>query len=332
MIAINSIDIAFEDRMFVYLYEETDKKNKCKFGEHFVKAGHNPKSSVEGRVYGQGSKIDSDNIVLVQYWDVAEFAKSIGKNTKGGHVDDAIRNGIGIKCLPGKNREAHGVAAIEYACLVNEFLIKQGQPLPEVQLTQWQYDQVENVLAAIEAGHRTFLMELCARFGKTLWAGALVLETERPLTIIVSYVQTSFASFKKDLSSFQQFKDVVIINSKDNDYEVQVVKTLADNKQIIVFVSMCKSSKRDTRLNFLFSLDVTRLIIADEPDFGLHRAGQATPLIEGRSIDDVVILMTGTNADRAASSWDVDYYACVTYPELIIQKRETEKQLSKSTN
>lgn len=86
---------------------------------------------------------------------------------------------------------------------------------------------------------------------------------------------------------------------------------------------MCSGGRRQDKIDFLFDLDVVRLVIIDEADFGVHRANQSTPLIEARGVQDVVILMTGTNGDKAASIWPVDHYLSVTYPELLIEKRLT---------
>jgi hypothetical protein len=70
----------------------------------------------------------------------------------------------------------------------------------------------------------------------------------------------------------------------------------------------------------LFGQPVNKLVIVDEADFGVHQVKQSQPLIEARGQDDVVVLMTGTNGDKAASIWPVDHYLSVTYPELLMEK------------
>ena len=39
--------------------------------------------------------------------------------------------------------------------------------------------------------------------------------------------------------------------------------------------------------------------------------------------DDVLILMTGTNSDRATSNWDIDMILSTTYFELLVNKKES---------
>jgi hypothetical protein len=220
----------------------------------------------------------------------------------------------------GTTGEVHTLSAVEMAFKVNEFLKKQNQPLIEAGLSQNQYSAAENVIGAIAQGKRTIVAELCARFGKTIWSGALVRETNAPLTIVASYVLTSFASFKKDLSTFEQFRDFVLVDAADQDWEDHVQHAIDSGSQTVVFLSMCAGGRRQDKIDFLFSQSVNKLVIIDEADFGVHQVKQSTPLIEARGEQDVVVLMTGTNGDKAASIWPVDHYLSVTYPELLMEK------------
>jgi hypothetical protein len=210
---------------------------------------------------------------------------------------------------------------------VSELQGRDGLILPEAGLSQSQYNAACNVIRAIEDGKRTIIAELCARFGKTIWGGVLARELNANLTIVASYVLTSLTSFKNDLTRFEQFRDFVIVDADPDvkGWESDIRSALASEKQVIVLLSMCNSSKRQSKLDFLFGLDVNRrLLIVDEADFGVHKANQSKPLVEGRRDDDVVILMTGTNGDKAASIWPVDHYLSVTYPELLIEKNRSK--------
>ena len=64
------------------------------------------------------------------------------------------------------------------------------------------------------------------------------------------------------------------------------------------------------------------MLIVDEADFGAHKTGQSLPLQEARKKKDFVLLMTGTNSDRAVSTWDIDFLTAKTYPELLVSKQE----------
>lgn len=316
-----------------YVWEDLDAKEaEQKFGDHFSDAETEEAAFKETVKYVRGSlgrqkhKFKEGRIVLHKMWNVTEYAKLKGRFGKHKKVDDVIRPVIGHHV----SADVHRIDADTLIERVNKELIKHNQPLPVVGLTQNQLTAAENVLAAIAGGKRTIIAELCARFGKTIWSGVLIRETAAQLTIVASYVLTSFASFKKDLTSFEQFRDFVLVDAKDDGYEDVVLHSLEAGFQVVVFLSMCggkkdetlSPSKRQERIKMLFSLNVPRLVIIDEADFGMHKAGQSKPLINARNENDTVILMTGTNGDKAASVWAVDHYLSVTYPELLIEKHK----------
>lgn len=314
------------DRMFCYLWREKTDENECKFGERWVKAGQDPETEIRKRIKDsvgvRKDKIRDGSIELVAFWDVTELARTQcpQRLKQHGRVDDYIREHIGFR--KGTTGEVHTLDATVMAYKVNEFLKKVGQPLPVAGLSQNQYDAAENVIAAIADNKQTIVAELCARFGKTIWSGALICETAAQLTIIASYVLTSFASFKKDLTSFEQFRNLVLIEAGETDWEDKVQAAIKSKKQAVVFLSMCAGGRRQDKIDFLFGQKVPRLVIVDEADFGVHQVKQSQPLIEARGSKDVVLLMTGTNGDKAASIWPVDHYLSVTYPELLIEKHK----------
>lgn len=314
------------DRMYCYLWHEKTDVNECKFGERWVKDGQDPKTEVLKRIKDsvgvRKDKINDGTIELVSFWDVTELAQSKcpERLKQHGRVDDYIREHIGFR--KGTTGEIHTLDATVMAYKVNEYLKKVGQTLPTAGLSQNQYTAAENVINAISEGKRTILAELCARFGKTIWSGAMVCETGAQLTIVASYVLTSFASFKKDLTSFEQFRNLVLVEAGDDGWEDKVQLAIESGKQTVVFLSMCAGGRRQDKINFLFDLSVNKLVLVDEADFGVHQVKQSQPLIEARSEQDVVILMTGTNGDKAASIWPVDHYLSVTYPELLIEKHK----------
>jgi len=313
-------------RMMCYAWLDPDANNQeVKFGDHFVPLekctladaiAHTRKYIRSAQFPRRGFHFDDR--VTVEYWDVSEYAKAHKKFHKASKIDDVIRPSIGHRGKVGQ--EFHTCTIDELVIKVNKELAKLGQPLPVAGLGPNQYFALENVTEAFADGKKTVLAELCARFGKTIWAGGLVRETNAPLTIVATYVLTVTSSFMKDLTSFKQFQDIVHVDTKDDDYEEQVQQGLKDGKQVIAYFSMCKGGKRTSRINSLFNTDVDKLLIVDEADFGVHQTGQSKPLIDALGNNDRVVLMTGTNADKAASTWNVDHILSITYPELLIEK------------
>jgi hypothetical protein len=310
-------------RTICYVWQDLDApESEQKFGDHYSEAETLNQAFEETRKYVRGSlgrqkhKFDEGRVVLHKMWDVTEYAKRKNRFGKHQKVDDVIRPVIGHHVTA----DVHRIEADLLIERVNRELIKFGQPLPVAGLAQWQVSSAENVLSAVAEGKRTIVAELCARFGKTIWSGVLIRETGAQVTIDASYVLTSFASFRKDLSSFDQFRDLVLVDAGEDNWQDTVTDAVAQGQQVVVFLSMCSGGRRQDKIDFLFGQSVNKLVIIDEADFGVHQVKQSQPLIEARGQDDVVVLMTGTNGDKAASIWPVDHYLSVTYPELLMEK------------
>jgi hypothetical protein len=308
--------------MFTYVWYDKRNPNECKFGEHWVKAGTDPNIDITNYVRNDQNKrkdlFDDGTIVLEMIWDVTEYAKSKERFYRGSHVDSLIRNDI--RCV--KQSEIHNMTADVLVDKVNEILRKENQPRPEVKLSTAQFDDAVTVLKGIKEGKRRILAELAARYGKTIWSSAVAVESGIPVIVVSSYVLTSFTSFKNDIRKFQQFQEIEIVDSQVKGYQDKVTKFVDEGKQVMVFVSLCNGRGRNERLKFLGGLESQKMVFVDEADYGAHRKGQFEVLQTMVNDDDVLILMTGTNSDRASSKWDIDLMLSTTYFELLVNKKE----------
>ena len=313
-------------RMMVYAHFDQDSNlEETKFGDHFVsedlsdeEARQHTISYIRTQFPRRGRHFDNGRI-LYEVWDVSEIAKKHKKFYERSHIDDVIGDQVGRRGTK-QGGEYHSLDFTEFVYRINEYFKKVGQPLKSAGLARWQYDQAENVIQSIADGKKVILAELCARFGKTIWAGALAVETNAKVTVIASYVLTSFASFAKDLNEFEQFRNLEIIDSASPTYQKDIKKALKEGKQVVIFLSMCGSKKRQDRINYIFNLKETRLVFIDEADYGAHTQKQADPFIAAKKLKDVVILMTGTNGERACGNWIIDHYLGTTYAELLMEK------------
>jgi len=314
------------DKMYCYLWSEKGNKNESKFGERWVLAGQDPMKECRKRIReSMGVRkdlFDNGEVIIHKIWDVSELAQKVGRYYKQSRMDDYLREFIGHR--KGSTGEIHLLSGDDMMVRVNKLLHKQGQPLPVAGLSTKQYQVAEEVLTAIQGGSRCVLAELCARFGKTLWAGAVFLESDAQICIVASYVKTVFTSFEQDMTSFEQFSDIVHIDTAKEDYQDQINDALAQGKRVVVYLSMAPGQKRQERIDYLFGLKQKKMLVVDEADFGVHKKGQSQVLVD--AIDETVytIIMTGTNADKAASIFPVDHFVSVTYPELLIQKKATK--------
>jgi hypothetical protein len=141
-------------------------------------------------------------------------------------------------------------------------------------------------------------------------------------------VLTSFTSFKNEIRKFEQFQNIEVVDTTNDDYQERIQKLVDKGVQVMVFLSLCNGSGRNERIDFLKNLEVQRLILVDEADYGAHQKNQFEALSNLVNEDDVLILMTGTNSDRASSDWDVDLMLSTTYFELLVNKKEALELLN----
>jgi hypothetical protein len=311
------------NRMFVYVWYDKRNPNECKFGEHWVKSGVDPNIDIEKYVRNDQNKrkdlFDDGTIVVEMIWDVTEYSKSKGKFYPNSHVDNLIREGIGRV----KQSEVHNMTVELLIEKVNDILRKENQPRPIVGLSTAQEADAITVLKGIKEVKRRILAELAARYGKTIWSSAVAVESGIPVVIVSSYVLTSFTSFKNDIRKFQQFQEIEIVDSQVKGYEEKITKLVEQGKQVMVFVSLCNGRGRDERVKFLGGLEVQKIVFVDEADYGAHQKKQYDSLKKLVKDDDILILMTGTNSDRASSEWDIDLPLSTTYFELLVNKKES---------
>lgn len=339
-IATKSINILFDremfspdecDRMFVYIWEDQDdiEEPMCKFGQRLVKSGKHPVDECAHRIYRSlGVRRDrarlDRKIDLIWIFDVTTLAKKEGRFSSSGKIDSWIRSKVGFTRSP--TSETHRLSGQEMKVKVADVIKKSGETLIDAYLSTKQRQIADKTIAAFQSNKKVILADLCPRFGKTIWVSAVAIEVEVPIVIISSYVKTVFTSFRNELSAYNQFSKSVFIDTGIYDYQNKIESAIHDEKKVFAYLSLSKSMRRQERIDFLFGINKERLLVVDEADFGSHKKKQALPLIKKTKEDKncKVIIMTGTNADRAASNWNVNEIVSVTYPELLIQKRKTQ--------
>jgi len=195
--------------------------------------------------------------------------------------------------------------------------------------TQWQ--KAAAAIRIFKEGGRSILADLCARFGKTIWSGVVADMTGSQIIVVASYVKTVHTSFRQDFIDKKQFLEVFVhINTEDKDWKEQIDIAIKDGKRIICYLSLCQGNNRQDRINYIGSLELTRMWIVDEADFGAHQKKQVDALKQGVKDEDFLLLMTGTNPDVAVRKWadsrKFQDLVC-TYSELLIQKNKTKTEM-----
>lgn len=316
-----------QGQMWLYVWSERTNPDECKFGERWVQPGEEPAASVRARVREslgvRKDLLDTGVVTIDHIWDVSAHAAKVGRCQQHARMDDYVRAFVGYR--KGSTGEVHSISSTDLILRVNQYLASVDQPLPRAGLSTKQYEMATAALDAYQKGSQVVLAELCARFGKTIWSGAVARELDTQLVIVASYVKTVFASFAKDLTSFEQWAHYTHVDTQSEGWQTQVQHSLREGKPVVAYLSMCSGSQREARVKWLFSRKASRLLIVDEADYGSYRPAQAELLKNHVGARDRVLIMTGTNADRASKLWKIDTMLSVTYPELLVQKRLSEK-------
>lgn len=260
------------------------------------------------------------------------------------HNDDKINqwrhdNEPGVKHVK-KEKDVRTLELMRYKSITefSELTIRRREALRQITkdpfagavecfLSTSQFDNAVKAITLYKGGSRKILADLCARFGKTIWSAVIARLLDVDVIIVSAYVKTVFASFAGDLIKYRQFLDMVHVDASKDDYKEKISQALKQNKKVIVYLSLCPGRNRDEKIKYLGQLSYTKFWIVDEADYGAHQPKQVKPLKEAVK-DDYLLVMTGTNADRAINSWGETFDLIgITYLELLIQKQETKKEL-----
>ena len=203
----------------------------------------------------------------------------------------------------------------------------------EVFLGTLQFEKAAYAIRTFREGSRSLLADLCARFGKTIWAGVVADLSNRDIIIVATYVKTVHTSFRKDLGNKKQFLEVFdFINCEDKDWRQQITMSLGKGRRVVLFLSLCPGNNRADRIEYIGSLSNSRLWVVDEADYGAHQKKQVDAMKQGVQDDDLLLLMTGTNPDIAVRQWaDIRKFGTVscTYGEALEQKSRTKLEMLK---
>lgn len=349
-------DLIRKDRMMIYNVQDPEgvmsnsPEGRCKFGEHYVVNKTLAEAIAHTEAYVRGTTFDKRQAVYdarvkpqgkIRVWDVSDYAsktkasKRDNRMYKGSKIDDYLRETVDVlrtsKTMASDNlldrvgKEVHNAAFDDINIAVDKELKSKGQKLRELALTLWQMEKGLEIVKEHMTGSKVVFAEFCARFGKTLASSFIATVLDADIIIVSTYVKTVITSFETDVQGFEQFAHIEHVNMSDANYQERILKARAEGKKLMVYLGMNNGPKRQERIDFIASVEGSKYLIVDEADFGIHQEKQAKPLIDKIDAWDNVLLMTGTNADRAASTWPIDVIVNTTYPELIMYRREAEE-------
>jgi hypothetical protein len=217
------------------------------------------------------------------------------------------------------DREWFYITVEEATVLAGKFAQFKGGSLNSqthvLQLTEWQKRALRFLGNSLESGNEVTVLELAARFGKTLAMLAAFKFSSHRVMVIANYVKTVNTSFRKEAALYFP-GEIVTVDTSESDFPLLVQRYLDEGFKVLITCSLFKSAKLDANVQFIRTLP-ERLIVVDEADYGAHTDAQREK-VELLRENSQLVLMTGTNSDRAAKDYNVDSYFSVTYPDMLL--------------
>ena len=198
---------------------------------------------------------------------------------------------------------------------VNEIDGTQKQSITFIPTT-WQRRAIEFIANSLDEGKKTILLELAARFGKTGTLIQLFDYSDADVMVVTNYVKTVNVSFENTVIEFFS-NSITCIDAQDADFDTKLDSALNSGRKVLVTCSLFSSNKIDGRIDKIASIP-NRFVVVDEADFGAHTPANLDKVNRLRK-DVPLLLMTGTNADRAASTHDIDAHLATTYFDMLME-------------
>ena len=129
------------------------------------------------------------------------------------------------------------------------------------------------------------VLDLCARFGKTLWVLWLFKTLQERLgysvLLLPAYWLSAHSSFEKEINEFKDFNHFSFVDTSREGWEDKLAAARSSNSPVVVSLSLCgdASDKRLKKFNPVRDLPQDEVFLfCDEADVGAHTARSARVL------------------------------------------------------
>lgn len=341
--------IAKNDMYILYIWSIRGRVYvMCKIGERWVHKGELILESIYNRIIESTRQstdkveINKGNLIIHAIIDVSELAKSVNKFRPKSKIDDYLCRDLhtGIQQIritqdeEHKGTEHHNIDPEFAEKLILDFIQTNNFGSKELECGTKVGETAIKIMNLLNEGHYHIAGELATRFRKTLLGAILMVEMDWDMLIVTSYVKTVASSYFGQLKKYKIFggdRFLFIDLGEDVDYKKKINNAIKDGKKVIVYISATKGSKRDERYKFIYKskycTKCNRATIIEEPDFGIWKKGQSEPIVKYHNKNEIVLILGGTNIDRATIQWPKTKLISVPYIDLEIQKKLTKEKL-----
>ncbi len=129
------------------------------------------------------------------------------------------------------------------------------------------------------------VLDLCARFGKTLWVLWLFKTLQERLgysvLLLPAYWLSAHSSFEKEIQEFREFNGFAYIDTSEEGWEQNLNRARSENIPVVVSLSLCgdATEKRLQKFDPIRNLPQDEVFLfCDEADVGAHTERSARVL------------------------------------------------------
>lgn len=287
---------------------------------------------IEVRINEQGNSAEWEEKIILGSWNNLQTIKRDHDLhevlTKRGLWHSGKHKGTEWFKIPGTS-VAEAFAYID--TLVAEFEGKRIRK--QVKLRALQQKALDKAMGYIKAGGSdiSVIANLCPRFGKTIWAlslfNAINKEYGNNVMLLPAYWLSVHSSFVSELTDYNDFLDIVQIDTDAPDAYQQAVDAVGADQRILVPMSL-HGNLEEWKAKHAWIASIPNADVfsfADEGDFGTHTENQVAKLdyifntastpVQGRKF--VRVYASGTNVQRLARcSPDINGVIYTAYSEL----------------
>lgn len=168
------------------------------------------------------------------------------------------------------------------------------------------------------------IYELCARFGKTIWALSAFSISGRDVMVFTAYYQAAFGSIKNEVALFNQLSNMRVVDARNNDAEEQYFKYRSEGYKVVVICGLHTQDKNKWFDKYQWVNQIKdKFAVGDEIDFGLTTK-RTSELVKYLSPE--FELMSGTAADKARVNFNIRKHETYTYEEMLSVKQLCEEK------
>jgi hypothetical protein len=194
-----------------------------------------------------------------------------------------VRNAEDAKCL------TDAVITTYVKEAINQLESKGG--LKSYRPTVTQAEATESVLQQLDKtlqGDSTAIrgvLDLCARFGKTLWVLNLFSELQTrygySVLLLPAYWLSAHSSFEKEIEEFREFNDLLFVDTSREGWEDKLAAARSAGTGVVVSLSLCGEATDERLERFAPIRNIPQdevFLFCDEADVGAHTLRSAKVL------------------------------------------------------